>query len=217
MFDHFQNSVFQDVNEESRRHRIRNKHADDRKLGHFLFLMRGVMIRHSHKQQYRGTSRTLMSLPLKVIRCLLRRVLRLCSLFLTYSFVSFQTERTIMIDFEPLEAKEYAKLEKKALGFYQAFNPKEPMQPNRHYVKMMQQLAPLRIACAGGRIPLTKQVARPVKKAEFDDPDQSNDAPINATEKKSRTFSKFRFRSKFNVLIEELKKIRDNEPNCKSY
>jgi hypothetical protein len=33
-----------------------------------MFLMRAVMIRHAQKQQYHGTSTTLMSLPQKVTR-----------------------------------------------------------------------------------------------------------------------------------------------------
>jgi hypothetical protein len=39
---------------------------DQRTHGHFMFLMRTVLIRHSQKQRYRGTSTTLMSLPPKV-------------------------------------------------------------------------------------------------------------------------------------------------------
>ena len=35
-------------------------------VGHFAFLMRSVMMRHSQKQEYAGTSTTLMSLPPKV-------------------------------------------------------------------------------------------------------------------------------------------------------
>jgi hypothetical protein len=38
-------------------------------IGNFTFLMRSIMIRHSQKQTYRGTSTTLMSLPPKVRAC----------------------------------------------------------------------------------------------------------------------------------------------------
>jgi hypothetical protein len=44
--------------------RVCNKNTTQ--FGPFTFLMRAVMIRHSQKQQYRGTSTTLMSLPPKV-------------------------------------------------------------------------------------------------------------------------------------------------------
>ena len=37
-----------------------------RTLGHFMFLMRSLLMRHSQKQTYRGTDTTLMSLPPKV-------------------------------------------------------------------------------------------------------------------------------------------------------
>jgi hypothetical protein len=51
---------------EKRRHRI-GYIGESTKFGQFLFLMRAVLIRHSHNQQYRGSSTTLMSLPPKVI------------------------------------------------------------------------------------------------------------------------------------------------------
>ncbi len=68
MFSQFQNVVFDHVNDGNRRgcNSNRKKYPDDRTLGHFLLLMRTVMIRHSQNQQYRGTSTTLMSLPPKV-------------------------------------------------------------------------------------------------------------------------------------------------------
>jgi hypothetical protein len=69
MFNQFKSSVFESLDEDSRRRFKANQkkeHTDDRKIGHFMFLMRAVMIRHSQKQQYRGTPTTLMSLPPKV-------------------------------------------------------------------------------------------------------------------------------------------------------
>ena len=41
---------------------------DQRTFGHFMFLIRSLMIRHSQSQVYRGTNppQTLMSLPQKV-------------------------------------------------------------------------------------------------------------------------------------------------------
>jgi hypothetical protein len=91
-------------------------------------------------------------------------------------------------------------------------------------------LTPTRIACAGGRIPLTievdnendsgkdmHQAARPVKNAKVVEADQENDPSVKPDQKKVQMFSKFRFQSKFNVLIEELKKIRDSEPDGTCY
>ena len=41
-------------------------HVDSEGMANLYFLMRGLMMRHSQKQKYRGTSTTLMSLPPKV-------------------------------------------------------------------------------------------------------------------------------------------------------
>jgi hypothetical protein len=119
-----------------------------------------------------------------------------------------------VIGFEPQEALEYASHEKKALDFYRAFAPRKK-EIGRHYLKLIQALTPSRIACAGGRIPITedtenqdkkKKAARGIKKDE-----------AKPMQKKIQEFSKFRFQSKFNVLINELEKIRDDEPECKCF
>jgi hypothetical protein len=66
VFHEFKNRVFDPLDPLEYRRIERKKYPDERKLGHFVFLMRSVMIRHSQNQQYRGTSTTLMSLPTKV-------------------------------------------------------------------------------------------------------------------------------------------------------
>jgi hypothetical protein len=92
----------------------------------------------------------------------------------------------------------------------------------------MQKLAPVRIACAGGKIPITadsdksddrdsskEKAITLAQNAKAEDDDRANDVPANPKQKKVQEFSQFRFQSKFNVLIEELRKIRDDEPECK--
>jgi hypothetical protein len=112
----------------------------------------------------------------------------------------------MILDFEPQEQAEYAKLESDALEFYRAFDH-EQYYENIYYLKLMQRLRLLRIACAGGRIPLP---------AENKDKDEAvANASAKAKQKKVQKFSNFRFQSKFNVLIEELKRIHDVEPGCK--
>ncbi len=130
-----------------------------------------------------------------------------------------------MIDFEPHEATEYASLEKEALNFYRAFKPRHSCKLSSHYLKLMQKLTPLRIACSGGQIPLSDDCDA----AEDDNSEEKSSErkkrgrrgqakDVAAKPKKAKkvtTYSEFRFQSKFNVLIEELKSIRDKEPDCK--
>jgi hypothetical protein len=66
MFSIFSSTVFVHTNDSSRRNRDPYFRRDNRDFGHFMFLMRCLMIRHSQKQTYRGTKTTLMSLPPKV-------------------------------------------------------------------------------------------------------------------------------------------------------
>lgn len=67
MFKTFSLTVFEHTNDPGRtQKRGRMTSYDNRVFGHFMFLLRCIMIRHSHAQTYRGTSTTLMSLPPKV-------------------------------------------------------------------------------------------------------------------------------------------------------
>jgi SNF2 family DNA or RNA helicase len=83
----------------------------------------------------------------------------------------------------------------------------------------------LRIACSGGKIPLSDDC----EAGEDDNSEEKSSErkkrgkrgqakEVAAKPKKAKkvtTYSEFRFQSKFNVLIEELKSIRDKEPECK--
>lgn len=66
MFSIFSSSVFAHTDDRSRRNEDPYARRDNRDFGHFMFLMRCIMIRHSQNQTYRGTTTTLMSLPPKV-------------------------------------------------------------------------------------------------------------------------------------------------------
>jgi hypothetical protein len=111
----------------------------------------------------------------------------------------------MIVDFEPHEATEYARLQKEALDFYRTFRFDFRVS---FYFKLTQKLRPLRIACAGGRIPHT------VDSSTDDEDDDESDDELTE-EPKTRTFVGPRFQSKFNALIRELERIRDNEPGCK--
>jgi hypothetical protein len=74
---------------------------------------------------------------------------------------------------------------------------------SRHYLALTQKLMPLRIACAGGRIPLgdvPTETEEKVKDGNNDDEDKdSEDTPKN---KKPKKFSKFAFTSKLQTLVQ---------------
>mmetsp|Transcript_8692 Transcript_8692/g.15744 ORF Transcript_8692/g.15744 Transcript_8692/m.15744 type:complete len:224 (-) Transcript_8692:2117-2788(-) len=65
MFSIFSRTVFCRTNDRSKANSRRQRRSDPRLYGHFVFLMRCLMIRHSQRQTYRGTTTTLMSLPPK--------------------------------------------------------------------------------------------------------------------------------------------------------
>lgn len=139
------------------------------------------------------------------------------------------------------EAAEYAKLEKEALTTYVNFSNRNRKKISRVNCTLIQMLLPLRIACAGGCTPLMvdddetntsknkkkapkkKKKKRRIYSASEDESESVEEAPPSppkpvskkAQPKKPEVFSEFSFRSKFTVLIEELKKIQDNEPDCK--
>ena len=146
--------------------------------------MRFLMCRHSQRQTYRGTSTTLMSLPPK-------------------------TERSVEVAFTREERAEYTLLEESALAFYTSFKARYPKKVGRAFLKLSAKLKPIRIACAGGRIPLD----------EPDDKDgaQEDEDEEEADKKKRKEikYSKFVFKSKFNKLIALLKDARQ-DPTAKS-
>lgn len=90
---------------------------------------------------------------------------------------------------------------------------------SNHYLKLIQWLVPLRVACSGGRIPLIDDDKDDVgseldQEGLFHD-DNESVRPKKKKASKVQVFSDFSFKSKVSVLMEELKKIRDTEPDCK--
>ncbi|CAB9523044.1 regulator of chromatin subfamily A member 3-like 1 [Seminavis robusta] len=163
-------------------------------FGNLLFFLRNIMLRHTQKQTYRGTSTTLMMLPKK-------------------------TERTVEIDFEAGERKQYAEVENAAKTFYLDFKAKHGGTLSSHYFKLTQKLMKSRIACAGGRYPVGD--AQDPKVEEEDDEDVDDDEALdNKPKKKNRkkevVYSDVAFRSKLKVLITELMRVRDDDPTSKS-
>jgi SNF2 family DNA or RNA helicase len=119
-----------------------------------------------------------------------------------------KTERSIVISLPPAERKEYNSLDSAAKTFYTEFKSSHLQELSSHYLKLSQKLTPMRVACSGGRIPLGD---------EHTDKDEDIDEGISATRKMTEVlYSDFCFTAKFNVLIRELKRARDNDPTSKT-
>ena len=144
---------------------------------HISYMLKPILLRHAQNQKYAGTDTTLMSLPPK-------------------------TERTINIEFDDDEIKEYDVIEKKAQQFYLNFRASHSTTMSSHFLKVSQKLTPLRVACSGGKYPLENETQQ-------DDSDE---------EKKPspKVYSDFAFTSKFRVLLKELESIRDTDASSKS-
>lgn len=152
-------------------------------IGLFNFFMRNLLIRHSQSQKYSGTNTTLMSLPPK-------------------------TERVTTVKFSTQEKKEYAMLEESARMYYEKF-VSSGKDIGRNYLRLTRKIEPMRVACAGGRIPLEDTDANDV------DDDASNSSDMPKKVKKVRKFSDFAFTSKLKKLIAELQKVRTNDSTSK--
>jgi hypothetical protein len=180
-------------------------------VGHFTFLMRSIMMRHSQNQKYRGTSTTLMSLPPKVSRhCYCYYTNREDSRQIANvraPCFNPQTERTIIVKFSEGDQKEYETVETAAKEHYQEFKLSKGHELSKHYLALSQKLTPMRVACAGGKIPLNETG----EADENEEVDEDGDGPNKIkTEKK---FSDFAFRSKLDALVAELELIRTSSPN----
>lgn len=81
---------------------------------------------------------------------------------------------------------------------------------SRAWLKLTTSLLPVRIACAGGRVPLDANIS-----AESEDDNDSHE--ISARDKKMKktvSLSEYAYKSKLIRLVKELEKIRDKEPTC---
>lgn len=111
------------------------------------------------------------------------------------------------------EKAEYSRMEKQAQDFYVGFRARHFKTITKYFLKLSQKLTPLRVACSGGNYPISG----------FDDDDDGDateaddvDQTTQKKKKKEVKYSNFAFTSKFNVLLAELERIRDDDPSCKS-
>jgi hypothetical protein len=84
---------------------------------------------------------------------------------------------------------------------------------SRHFLALTQKLMPLRIACAGGRIPLGDVPAETEEEDDEGNNDDEDDDDEDAPKKrKPKKFSKFAFTSKLKTLVSELERLRTDDP-----
>ena len=102
------------------------------------------------------------------------------------------------------DREEYLLLENDAKNFYSNFKTRHGHELQKYYLKLQSKLLPLRVACSGGKVPV-----RGVSKQG----NEENEGPDTTPDD---VFSKFAFTSKFNVLIKELEKIRDDDATSKT-
>ena len=135
------------------------------------------------------------------------------------------------IDFSPEDRKEYKQLEEKAQEFYSSFNR---AKASKSWLKLSTRLIPLRIACAGGHVPLNSDAARnEVDDGDVDsdeekdfraedsqsheDKDESDSEEEKVKAKKTKKavqLSEYAYKSKLERLIKELVAVREEDPTC---
>ena len=122
------------------------------------------------------------------------------------------------VEFTDEEEREYVALDDAARVFYLNFKANRGKELSKHYLLLTQKLMPLRIAAAGGRIPLENEDGdnHSVESNDAEEKeDSSTETPKKKKAKKAQLFSELVFESKFNALL-ELKRARDEDPNGKS-
>jgi hypothetical protein len=111
------------------------------------------------------------------------------------------------VKFADADKKEYEALETAARAEYSEFKILKGHELSKHYLALSQKLTPMRVACAGGNIPL--------KETGEDDENEGVDADgdIPKKAKKEKKYSACAFRSKLDSLVAELELIRTSSPN----
>ncbi|KAL3926339.1 MAG: hypothetical protein SGARI_005642 [Bacillariaceae sp.] len=163
------------------------------KFSQLMFLLRPVLLRYSHSQQYQGTGTTLMSLPP-------------------------MKKRTIEVSFTTEEREEFNKLETAAQQFYLNFRKSHVHDMSKYFLQVSAKLLPLRVASSGGKYPIVETGSAALGDDSDDESDDMEDEDV-AEKKKGKgpaKYSDFVFNSKANALLAELKQIRETEPQSKS-
>jgi hypothetical protein len=158
---------------------------------------------------------------------------------MTINIIFFcQSESDIFVEWSDGEKSEYDALEKQARDFFNQLSRKVGSKLSSHYLKLQRGLTAIRIACSGGHVPLPDEGSDPPTKkdtktneagegndtevdhAEGDDSDrddkkadEEDSAGKKPRGKKIVRYSDFCYTSKMEKLIEELVRIRDEDPS----
>jgi hypothetical protein len=111
------------------------------------------------------------------------------------------------VKFADADKKEYEALETAARERYTEFKLLKGHEFTKHYLTLSQKLTPMRVACAGGNIPLNETG----EADENEGVDADGDLPKRS--KKEKKYSDFAFRTKLDSLVAELELIRTSSPN----
>jgi hypothetical protein len=111
------------------------------------------------------------------------------------------------VKFADADKKEYEALETEARDRYTEFKLLKGHELSKHYLALSQKLTPMRVACAGGNIPLNETG----EADENEGVDEDGDLPKKA--KKEKKYSDFAYRSKLDSLVAELELIRTSSLN----
>jgi SNF2 family DNA or RNA helicase len=142
--------------------------------------------------------------------------------FLTNPYLHFfflQTERTIEVTLTGEERVEYTAIETEAKDFYNRFKVHARKELSKYYLQLSSALKAQRVAMSGGHAPLTEYddlIKNKNNKGDESDSEDEDDNKKKKNKKAPVAFSEFAYTSKLKKLIEELKRIRDEEPGSKS-
>jgi hypothetical protein len=120
------------------------------------------------------------------------------------------------VDFSEEERNEYRIYEETALKFYRNFRRRHLKTLSKHFLKLSAKLNQLRVACAGGYVPLLENDDTDGMDQEDEHSDDELELDVTPKKKCKKVvqFSDFAFKAKFRKLIEELEYARDNDPTC---
>lgn len=102
-------------------------------------------------------------------------------------------------------------METAARAFYLNFKELHGHKLSKHTLVLRQKLTPLRVACAGGQVPIDDD------SREKEDHDEDEEEHEGHKKKKSpQKMSDFTYTSKLRKLVEELKRAREEDESGKS-
>jgi hypothetical protein len=105
-------------------------------------------------------------------------------------------------------------LEAEATSFYTSFRCENGHELQKHYLKLIQRLIPLRIACAGGHVPLYEEVDNENEVVEdSDDESEGGERRKKKSTRKLKCFTEFAYTSKLLALIGELERVQIEDPS----